>query len=338
MSIFKGKNGPFLIAEIGGNHEGDFDYAKELTKLACASGVDAIKFQIYTGDTLVNPLEDKNRNTHFKKFELSKDQYIELAKLCNDNDVIFTSSVWDLTAFNWIDKYMPFYKIGSGDLTAYPLLKSIARLGKPIILSTGLSTFDEVASSVNFLQNENSIYKRKENLALLQCTSMYPIELDEANLAVIENYKDNFNLTIGYSDHTIGSVAVKQALSKGAEIIEMHFTDSRDHKVFRDHKVSFTKQEIIELIGFIKTSKKIDGSYKKKPLFTEVDSGHLTSFRRAVYPSKKIKKGEVLAEDNITVLRPNNGISAVDYYKLLGKKVNKNLNKHEKLEWDYIID
>ncbi len=140
MSYFNGKNNVYLIAEIGGNHEGDFEYAKKLTKLAAESGADAVKFQIYTGDSLVNAKYDPDRNEHFKKFELTKQQYIDLAKLCDELEITFMASVWDMNALNYIDSYIPIYKVGSGDLTAYNLIKKIVLTGKPIILSTGLAT------------------------------------------------------------------------------------------------------------------------------------------------------------------------------------------------------
>jgi len=173
MNAWRGKHGPFLIAEIGGNHEGDFGYATELAKQACDSGVDAVKFQIYTGDSLVSKVEDPIRNAHFKRFELSKKEYVSLAELCFDKKVIFAASVWDIDAFDWIDPYMKFYKIGSGDLTAYPVIRKIVGFKKPIILSTGLSTLDEVKATVQFIQSIDPRYLSPENLAVLQCTSMY---------------------------------------------------------------------------------------------------------------------------------------------------------------------
>ena len=126
MNGLSGKNGPYLIAEIGGNHEGDFNYAIKLTELACKSGVDAVKFQIYTGDILVSSVESPDRNEHFKKFELTSNQYISLAEICYLSGVTFMASVWDPDAINWIDPYIKIYKIGSGDLTAYPIIKKIA--------------------------------------------------------------------------------------------------------------------------------------------------------------------------------------------------------------------
>ena len=137
QSNWRGKHGPLLIAEIGGNHEGDFDYAKRLTQLAIESDVDFIKYQLYSGDTLVSRVENPVRNKHFKKFELSQAQYVELAEMCQAAGIGFMASVWDVDYFDWIDQYMPIYKIDSGHMTAYPVLKATAQLGKPIILSTG---------------------------------------------------------------------------------------------------------------------------------------------------------------------------------------------------------
>jgi len=336
MSGWQGKHGVFLIAEIGGNHEGDFDYAQKLTQLACESGVDAVKFQIYTGDTLVSSIEDSVRNKHFKKFELTPEQYLDLAIICRANGVAFSASVWDLNAMRWIDRYISFYKIGSGDLTAYPLLKGIAETGKPIVLSTGLSTLKEVGESIGFIQKQNSIYTDKENLAVLQCTSMYPISDDEVNLNVMHQYKELFELTVGYSDHTIGNTAVEQAITMGAEVIEMHFTDDREGKTFRDHQISFTKKEIKNLVDRIEKIKIFQGSGEKHIQKSEVDSGHINSFRRAVYPTRDIDAGEMLTESNLTVLRPNKGIDARCFYEILGRRLIKKVKKHEKLAWDYI--
>ena len=141
---FRGKYGPLLIAEIGGNHEGDFGYAKRLTKLAIDSDADVVKFQMYSGNTLVNPVEAPDRHKHFKKFELSKQQYIELAEMVTQAGKMFMASIWNVEMIDWVDKYNPIYKIGSGDLLTWPLLAHLATRNKPIILSTGLATEEEV--------------------------------------------------------------------------------------------------------------------------------------------------------------------------------------------------
>ncbi len=336
MNTWKGKHGPLLIAEIGGNHEGNFEYAQELTQLACESGVDAVKFQIYTGDTLVSKIEDPEKNKHFKKFELKPDQYIELAKQCKSNNVLFCASVWDPGAFEWIDSYIPFYKIGSGDLTAYPILDIITSYCKPIMLSTGLSTMDEVEESVRYIQIKNKKYTGSNFFALLQCTSMYPIPPVDANLNVMIEYKKRFNLTVGYSDHTIGSTAVETAIAMGAEIIEFHFTDERAGKTFRDHQISFTKEEVIQLIERIKIVNSLKGNGEKKPLKSEIESGHIACFRRGIYLSRDLKKGEIIEKGDIVALRPNHGISSKDFDKVIGRVVKKNLNKYQRLSLELL--
>ncbi len=334
MPDWQGKHGAYLIAEIGGNHEGDFDYAKKLTQLACESGVDAVKHQIYTGDSIVSKIEDPQRNQHFKRFELNPEQYIALAKQCQQNSVEFLASVWDINAIEWIDPYLARYKVGSGDLTAYPILKNIVSTGKPIILSTGLATLEEIRDAVKYIQGLDVRYKQKQNLALLQCTSMYPIPDNEANLNAMNLLREEFNLTIGYSDHTIGTEAVQIAYSMGAEIIEMHFTNSREGKTFRDHQVSFTCDEIKHLIMGMKYIREIQGVSGKQPTNSEIETNHTVSFRRAVYPLRDLPKGTVIDENDITVLRPNHGIDARDFDKVVGQTVQKDLRALEKMDWD----
>lgn len=330
---WKGKHGPLLIAEIGGNHEGDFEYAQRLTKLAIESDVDYIKFQLYSGDTLVSKIENPIRNKHFKKFELPHQQYIELAQLCQAANIGFMASVWDIDYLEWIDEYMPIYKIGSGDLTAYPVLKAIAKRNKPIILSTGLSSLEDVVGTVNYIQKVNPIYFDPNYLSILQCTSMYPIPYEDANLAVMDTLKQITGLPVGYSDHTEGSKALEIAVAMGAQILEFHFTDSRENKDFRDHKVSLTKEEVQQLIKDITIIEKLKGQSLKRPLAVEGD--HPTTFRRAVYPLMDIIKGTVITEKHLTTLRPNHGIDARNFDALIGKTVNRNLQMHERLEWSY---
>jgi len=331
MEYFKSKNEVYIIAEIGGNHEGNFEYAKKLTILAAQSGADAVKFQVYTGDSLVNPKYDPDRNKHFKKFELSTEQYIELALLCKELDITFMASIWDLDAFSYMDKYLPIYKIGSGDMTAYNLIDKMVKLGKPIILSTGLATYEEVKNVVEFIFTLDSTYITDKKLSLLQCTSMYPIPDEDANLNVMMTYKENFNIPIGYSDHTEGMDAIETAVSMGAEIIEVHFTDTREGKEFRDHKVSATKDEIQKLITKIKKIRTLQGSFEKKPTTSEIESGHVKSFRRGVFAKRDLKVGEIIKEEDLITLRPLEGIGADKFYEIIGKKVSISKNLLEKL-------
>lgn len=330
-SIWSGKNGPLLIAEIGGNHEGNFRYAKKLTKLAIKSGVDVVKFQIYTGDTLVNKTESPARNKHFKKFQLSKNQHIHLAKICKKNGVKYLASVWDQDALNWIDKYLDFYKIGSGDLTCFPLIEKFAKRGKPIILSSGLSTIKEINQTIKFLVKNNRKYKSKKNLAVLQCTSSYPTEDKDSNLNVIKTLLKNNSITPGYSDHTTGSLALKIAYSLGAKVLEFHFTDTRKNKIFRDHKASLTPTETTELIKDIKRINELLGSELKKPTRSEIKSQHIISFRRAVFLNRDYLKGQVIRKKDLLFLRPNVGLDSRDFKKIIGKKTKANIKKLQQI-------
>ncbi|SMG52995.1 N-acetylneuraminate synthase [Marivirga sericea] len=332
---WKGKHGPLLVAEIGGNHEGDFEYAKKLTQLAIDSGADYVKFQIYTGDGLVSKLESPDRNQHFKKFELSSKQHMELAGICRNQNVGYTASVWNFDALEWINPHMDFFKVGSGDLTAYPMLRELAKYQKPILISTGLASEKEVVDAVRFLREQNQFYNKEENIAVLQCTSMYPINNADANLNVMHRLKKILNCAVGYSDHTEGSYAMEIAVAMGAEVLEFHFTDDRSGKTFRDHKVSLTKEEVQNLILKINLINTLKGTSEKKALPIEIDNGHDKSFRRAVYPLKVIKKGEVITEEKLTILRPLHGIDAREYDQLIGRKALKDLEKHQKLSWDY---
>ena len=221
-SHWAGRHGPLLIAEIGGNHEGDFDAAVRMTDLAIASGADVIKFQIYTGDTLVSPVESPDRHRHFQRFELAPEQHIALAERCRAAGRSYNASVWDLDALAWLDPYLDFYKVGSGDLTAYPLLQGFARRGKPILLSTGLSALDEVVDAVRVIRAVDPAYARPGMLALLQCTSMYPTAPQEVNLRAMDSLAAATDCPVGYSHLTPDGLALLAAVARGAAIVRVH--------------------------------------------------------------------------------------------------------------------
>jgi len=322
---WKGKSGPLLIAEIGGNHEGDFEAAKKMALSAIRGGADVVKFQIYSGNSLVSPIESPSRNAHFKKFELAPEEHIELAELCHDAGVGYLASVWDLDMLDWIDPYMNIYKVGSGDLTAWPLLEEFARRGKPILLSTGLATLDEVLQAVALIQSVDERYYSPEWLCLLQCTSMYPIGDGDAHLNVMETLKLQTGLAVGYSDHTVGSDALKAAAAMGACALEFHFTDDRQGRAFRDHQVSLVEDELAHLAIDVKRITAFRGGWAKNPQKIELDEAHEVSFRRAAYLRKSMSKGDILTEQDLIFLRPNHGTDARDYKKLIGARLLKNV-------------
>ena len=328
---------PYIIAEIGGNHEGDFDYAKELLIKAAEAGADAAKFQTYYPDKIVSKVEDENRHNHFSKFVLSIENYKELASIASDNGISFMSSIWDKESLHELDPFINIHKIGSGDLTNLPLIKEIISTDKPLIISTAMATMDEISKTVNFIKEIDPSYICKSKLAILQCVAMYGDLNDEyANLNVISSLRKEFkDLTIGYSDHTKGIYAANIAVALGAKILEIHFTDDINRD-FRDHKLSATKQDIIELKGNITKTLKLLGSEIKTPEVKIETKERITEFRRACYLKEDVKKGETITHKTLTTLRPCKGIDARDYYKLIGKKININKKAFEAIYWEDI--
>ena len=326
--IWKGKNGPLLIAEIGGNHEGSFQYAKKLLNLSCLSNIDVIKYQIYQGNTLVNKNLSPKRYNHFKNFELTKKQHLYLADLCKERGFKYLSSVWNKEDLGWIEKKMEFFKIGSGDLTAYDQIYETCKYKKPILLSTGLSTLKEIKETLNFIKTTDKFYKNKKNIAVLQCTSSYPTKNEEVNLNTLKTLK-KIGYEIGYSHHGKSPYPLELAYALGCNILEFHFTDTRKYKKFRDHKISLTPKMVYNLIKKIKLINTYLGSNKKKPTKEEINSGNIKSFRRGLYLNKNIKKNSIIKKEDLVTLRPAQSLSAKFFFKLINKKAKRNLNKLE---------
>lgn len=330
-SPWQGAAGPMLIAEVGGNHEGDFEAAKALAQAAIEAGADVVKFQIYTGASLVSPVESPDRHAHFKRFEMEPEQHIALAKMCRAAGVGYASSVWDLESLEWIDQYLDFYKIGSGDLTAWPLLREFARRGKPILLSTGLATLEEVLQTVAVIQAVDNRYSRPEWLCLMQCTSMYPIPDEDANLSVMDTLRVMTGLSVGYSDHTTGLMALRAAAAMGANALEFHFTLRREGQTFRDHLVSLTAEEVSALKEDVAQITALRGRGVKVPQPSELSAGHTTSFRRAAYARRTIAAGATIGAEDICLLRPAHGTDARDLDQILGTRALRELHPFQAL-------
>lgn len=330
------RNPVFYIAEIGGNHEGDFEYALRLCKLAIEAGADAVKFQLYRGDFLVSPVTGPERNKSFKRFELTREQHIELAERVRAAGRHYMASVWDEEMLSWIDPYIDIHKVGSGDLTHFVMLKALVSTGKPIILSTGLSTLDEVKQTVDYIISLDQSYLSERKLSVLQCTAAYPTPDDAANLRVITTLADTLNLPAGYSDHTLGSHAVELSYVLGARIIEKHFTDTREGKTFRDHLVSLTCAEVKTLLARLENIETMLGSPEKILTEAEKVDEHQISFRRSLHAKIKINPGDILSEENVIVLRPKAGICASRYFEMLGKPVRRSIEQFAAIQLDDI--
>ena len=320
---------PYLIAEIGGNHQGNFDTAVEMLELALDTDVDAVKFQIYYADSFVNPKFDQERYEHFKKFELSIDQHLELYRICSSRGKDYLASIWDREIFDTFQDKMPFIKIGSGDLTSYEFLRLAVNSKKPIVLSTGLAKYSEIENSVKYIRSLDSYYDSPNNLTLLQCTSMYPIPDSDANLSVMHTLKSRLDVSVGYSDHTIGMSALEVATALGATILEFHFTNNKGNTTFRDHKVSLDKIDTQLLCKKLDLITELVGSPIKGPTKTEMKSNHRVSFRRSIYANKNIQKNEVITESHLISLRPAINNESINYDSLIGRRASCNIEKNE---------
>ncbi|MCA9136339.1 MAG: N-acetylneuraminate synthase family protein [Planctomycetales bacterium] len=336
MKSFHQLERPFVIAEIGGNHEGNFDYAIKLLHDAVEAGADAVKFQTYTPDRIVSKVESPERHKHFGRFALTLDQYISLAQECHRNGVQFMSSIWDMESVDALDEYIEVHKVGSGDLTNYPLLKRLVNTGKPIAIATAMANLSEVQETVAYLDSIDKKLISDGRLCVMHCVAMYGDPRDEyTNLRAIETLRRHLDdqIVIGYSDHTMGNVAVTAAVCMGARVIETHFTDDNTRE-FRDHHFAHTKESLAEFIEFCMRRELMLGDGIKQPVYKVETPRRIWEFRRACYLKRDMKAGEVLGTEDLTTLRPFEGIDARHYDDLIGKKLVRDVNAFQRLRWD----
>ncbi len=325
-----------FIAEIGGNHQGDENRLLALTEDAIAAGVKILKYQIYSGKSLVSERYDPERVKHFTSFTLDQSVYIEIINLCAKANVEFMASIWSERLLDEFDPYVERYKIGSGDLTNYPLIKMMAERGKPIILSTGLSDIEEVVSTVDFIRSINQNYNEPGKLALLQCTSVYPCPIEEVNLSVTDEYRRLFNSLVGYSHHTIQYSPIYAAISMGLDMIEFHYTDTKHDNNFRDHLISVDALEYEKIIAFSKEIQILRGESEKKTTDKERETGHVISFRRSLFYKSDLSAGHCLTIDDLESLRPDIGISSKRISDYIGVTLNQDVHKGEALSEDHV--
>ena len=320
---------PYLIAEIGGNHEGNLNYAKKLINLAVKSGVDCIKLQIYSQKSLINKNLDIKRYNHFKKFSLKVNDYLLLAKFIKSKGVDFSASIWDPDLINIFKKYVKFYKVGSGDLTAFDILDVIIKTNKKIILSTGLSSIKQISKTVNFIKKYKN-YDFKKKLILLHCASLYPNHFNNVNLMAVNQLKNTFGVEIGYSDHCLDDSAILYSIINNIRVVEFHFTDDKSRD-FRDHQLSLNYDDVINLKKKINKYNIILGKKNKTVLLDVKKQNHHISFRRGLYLKRNIPKGKIIKKKDLVTLRPFKGVCASEFFKLIGKKTKKNLKPFKPL-------
>tara|TARA_B100001250_G_C19816402_1_gene798658 strand:+ start:756 stop:2498 length:1743 start_codon:yes stop_codon:yes gene_type:complete len=313
----------FVIAEIGQNHNGDLDIAKELIDLAVDCGADAVKFQKRDLDSelsevAANKLYDnpnsfgKSYMDHRKFLELSVTQLKELKDYANKKDIIFFVTPCDVKSLENMESIdVPFFKVASRDLTNIPLLEGLAKINKPVIISTGMSDGLEIETAIRILK------KDKSQLIIMQCTSEYPTNIKNVNLNVINYYKQKYGYIVGLSDHTPGIITSVAGSVLGANIIEKHITLSRAMKG-SDHAGSLEKEGLRRVVNYLKTIKLAEGNgIKRIPKSVQPFKEKLA---RSITSKVNISKGEILTEKMITLKSPGNGIKWIDKNILLNKK------------------
>lgn len=324
----------FIIAEAGVNHNGDLTLAKRLVDVASEAKVDAIKFQTFKSEELVSihaqkaayqkkaTNKDETQLEMLKRLELSEEDYKELISYCVQKKILFLSTPFDLPSIRFLESTgIEIYKIPSGEITNLPYLREIGRLQKKIILSTGMSTIDEIAECIQVLYNQGS-----KDITLLHCSTEYPTPMEDVNLNAMLTLKNKFQLQVGYSDHTLGIEVPIAAVALGAKVIEKHITLDKTMEG-PDHKASLEPQELKAMVVAIRNIEMALGNGEKVPSPSEIKN--MAVARKSIVAAKPIKLGERFTEENLTVKRPGIGICPMKWDKVIGGKSKKNYEKDE---------
>lgn len=321
-----------IIAEIGNNHEGDFHRAVEMIHAAAEAGADAVKFQTIVPEKLVSALQTE-RIRQLKRFQLSRREFERLAEVARGKGVLFLSTPFDIESARFLEPLVPAYKIASGDNTFYPLIRAVAAMGKPIILSTGAAAMEEIRRTRDFIRNVWRERGIEQHVALLHCVVSYPTPSEEANLLAIGQLKQ-LGEVVGYSDHTLGIEAAVLSVALGARIIEKHFTLDKNHSDFRDHALSADPADLKSLVARVGEAIKIFGNGEKRVM--DAEKGTLEAVRRSMAASRDLGKGAVVAEEDIVWVRPGGGLAPGNEDAVLGKVLKRPVRQGEMLLAEYV--
>lgn len=317
-----------IIAEAGVNHNGSVEIAKQLIDVAADVGVNYVKFQTFRTENLVSKHtqkakyqirnfsdNDDSQYSMLKKLELSVEDHYLLIDYCNKKGVKFFSTAFDLPSIDFLATLNPgLWKIPSGEITNYPYLKRIALQKQPVILSTGMSTLDDIREAIGVLIRFGI---RKEQIMLLHCNTEYPTPMEDVNLLTIEALKEEFNVRTGYSDHTLGIEVPIAAVALGAVVIEKHFTLDRNMDG-PDHRASLEPHELKLMVKSIRNIEKALGNKEKGVSPSEKENKKVV--RKSIVAARDIPEGEIFTEENLTVKRPGTGISPMRWEEIIGMK------------------
>jgi len=309
-----------IIAEAGVNHNGSIDIAKKMIDIAVNADVDLVKFQTFKVEMLVTKTAEKayyqknhtqKNETQFemiKKLELDRADHIELLNYCKQKNIQFLSSPFDHESIDLLAELnIPFYKIPSGEITNLPYLRHIGSMGKPIVMSTGMATLEEVRAAIEVLMEATV---KKDDITILHCNTEYPTPMADVNLQAMLTIQKELGVKVGYSDHTLGIEVPIAAVALGASIIEKHFTLDRTMSG-PDHAASLEPDELQAMVAAIRNIEKAMGDGVKTPSLSEIKN--IPIARKSIIAKKFINKGERFTENNLTVKRPGTGISPMEW-------------------------
>jgi N-acetylneuraminate synthase len=357
------KHNVLIIAEAGVNHNGSLALAKKLVNVAAEAGADAVKFQTFKADKLVSRAASKaeyqlahtdvleSQHEMIRKLELSETDHADLIQHCKAQNIEFLSTPFDLDSLKLLThKFdLSLIKLSSGDITNAPLLLETARTGKPVILSTGMSTLGEIETALgilafgysepgerpslsNFAKAYGSAAGRKalnDKVTLLHCTTEYPAPFADVNLRAMSTLERAFGLSVGYSDHTTGIAIPVAAVAAGAKVIEKHFTLDRNLPG-PDHKASLEPDELRQMVCSIREVELALGSPIKQPAASEL--GNRPVARKSLVAARDICKGEIFTQENLAIKRPGDGVSPARYWEWLGKVAERDYQKDDKVQ------
>jgi N,N'-diacetyllegionaminate synthase len=333
-----------IIAEAGVNHNGELKKAIELVEIAADAGADYVKFQTFKTELNISKLAKKadyqEKNTGnlesqyemVKKLELSFDDFLVIQKKCQELNIGFMSTGFDIPSIEFLNTLKPkYYKIPSGEITNKPYLEYVGKIAKKIILSTGMANIEEIKEAINIVEKSGV---KKKNITILHCNTEYPTPYVDVNLLAMLHIKNEIGVEIGYSDHTLGIEVSIAAVALGATVIEKHFTLNRNLPG-PDHIASLEPEELKAMISGIRNIElAISGNGIKEA--SESEKPNKLIARKSIHIKRKLKKGHVLVSEDLIMRRPGDGISPMEIDNVLGKILLTNTEEDTKLSWELI--
>lgn len=331
-----------IIGEAGVNHNGDLLLAKKLIDVAVEASVDYVKFQTFKTENNVSPLakkakyqtvnyqsDDVTQYAMLKRLELSHQDHLELMEYASAKGISFFSTAFDVEGVQYLDSLgLGMFKIPSGEITNFPYLRAVAQTGKPIIMSTGMADMAEIEQALKVLEQFGA---QREQITILHCNTEYPTPMQDVNLKAMLAIKQQFGVQIGYSDHTLGIEVPIAAVALGATVIEKHFTLDRNLPG-PDHKASLEPNELKAMVTAIRNIEKaISGDGLKKPSASEIKNIEIA--RKSIHLKRDLPIGHVVDEQDVIPLRPGDGIPAMEWNLVIGKKLVVSKKAFDKLNW-----